>query len=347
MARVSSRATLADIAKQAGVSLATASRVMNNSAYPVSEAIRKRVLEAAETLQYVPNAHARALASAATSTVGVIVHDVSDPYFSEITRGILLQATSSNRLVTICNTYRDPEREESYISLLHSQGVQAIILTGSGFSDSEVEERISARLNHFIRDGGRVTLIARHYGAGNTLYIDNYGGGFAVGEALLGLGHLRIGVIGGPPLLTTTADRLEGFASALRDAKVPLRQDHMVYGDFSRDGGVAAAGRLLDTLGHGSLSAIFALNDAMAIGALYELRRRHIRVPEEVSLVGFDDIPVLSDVTPRLSTVRIPLFDIGLRAFQLAIEDESAAENREVVPAELCLRETVARCAGA
>src|SRR5688572_21584228 len=134
-------ATLAKVARRAGVSLATASRVLSDSSYGVTAELRERVQAAAEELQYVPNAHAQALARASTSTVGVLVHDVSDPYFSEITRGIQQVASEAGRLVMICNTYRDRERELAYARLLHAQRVEALIVAGAGRDDREWSER--------------------------------------------------------------------------------------------------------------------------------------------------------------------------------------------------------------
>ncbi len=132
-------ATLADVARRAGVSTATASRIINSSPKPVAEALRERVLAAVAELQFVPNAHAQQLARADRSAVGVIVHDVSDPYFAEITRGLQRVATDHGRLVIICNSYRDPERELDYVELLHAHQVAAIVLAGSGYHDAPVD----------------------------------------------------------------------------------------------------------------------------------------------------------------------------------------------------------------
>ena len=133
--------TLADVARRAGVSSATASRVINGSAKPVDEELRARVLKAVEELRYVPNAHARMLARAERGAVGVIVHDVSDPYFAEITRGLQRVAIERGTLLVICNSYRDPVREREYVELLSAQRVAAIVLAGSGYHDAEGHPR--------------------------------------------------------------------------------------------------------------------------------------------------------------------------------------------------------------
>ena len=138
-------ATLADVARRAGVSPATASRVINGSPKPVADELRERVLRAVEDLRYVPNAHAQQLARAHRSAVGVIVHDVSDPYFAEITRGLQRVATDHGRLVIICNSYRDPERELEYVELLRAQQVAAIVLAGSGYHDAPFTAPLDAQ----------------------------------------------------------------------------------------------------------------------------------------------------------------------------------------------------------
>ena len=154
-------ATLADVARRAGVSPATASRVINGSSKPVAEELRERVLRAVADLHYVPNAHAQLLARPQRSAVGVVVHDVSDPYFAEITRGLQRVATDHGRLVIICNSYRDPERELEYVELLRAQQVAAIILAGSGYHDATVHHGGSTeKLAAYEATGGRVASSA-------------------------------------------------------------------------------------------------------------------------------------------------------------------------------------------
>ncbi len=333
-------ATLADVARRAGVSLATASRVLNDSSYGVTAELRSRVTAAALELQYVPNANAQALARASTSTVGVIVHDMSDPYFSELTRGIQLVASEAGRLVMICNTYRDRERELAYLRLLHAHRVEALIVAGSGRDEREFSQKQAAQVHAFTSSGGRAVLVGRHNVAGDTVVADNSGGARAVAQALLELGHRRIGLISGPPLLTTTRDRESGFRSTLAEAGVALPDEHIVHGDFGRDSGAEAAEELLDR--SPGLSAIFALNDPMAIGVLSVLRARGIAVPDQISLIGFDDIPITRDITPTLSTVHVPMADMGARAMELALSPHGSEWRVVQLPTSLVLRESTA-----
>jgi LacI family transcriptional regulator len=332
-------ATLADVARRAGVSTATASRIINNSPKPVAEALRERVLAAVAELQFVPNAHAQQLARADRSAVGVIVHDVSDPYFAEITRGLQRVATDHGRLVIICNSYRDPERELAYVELLHAHQVAAIVLAGSGYHDAPVTARLESRLRIYERTGGRVAVIGRHEHAGDAIVPANEHGGYLAGDALYRLGHTAIGVIAGPRHLTTTTDRLAGLRRAAREHGRRILTRHIAYADFDRNGGAAAAAELLDR--SPGLTAIAALNDSMAIGALTCLRTRGVDVPGDVSLIGFDDMPISIDVTPALSTVRLPLVDIGARAMSLALrEHDGRGPLVEHAEATLVLRES-------
>jgi LacI family transcriptional regulator len=319
-------ATLADVARRAGVSQATASRIINGSNKLVTEELRARVIRAVEELQYVPNAHAQLLARAQRTAVGVIVHDVSDPYFAEITRGLQRVATEHGRLVIICNSYRDPDRELEYVELLRAHQVAAIILAGSGYHDAAFTKSLNMKLEAYVRTGGRVSVIGRHELHGDSVMPDNETGGFLIGEEMFALGHKRVGVVAGPKVLTTTTDRLAGLRRAAREHGRVLPAKKIVYADFDANP---------------DLTAIIALNDSMAIGVVSLLRSRGIAVPEQVSVAGFDDMPIARDVTPSLTTVRLPLADMGARAMSLALDATAGSEPRvERAEVEVVRRES-------
>ncbi|GIG85565.1 LacI family DNA-binding transcriptional regulator [Plantactinospora endophytica] len=339
-------ATLADVARRAGVSPATASRIINGSPKPVTDALRERVLAAVEELQYVPNAHAQQLARNHRSAVGVIVHDVSDPYFAEITRGLQRVATEHGRLVIICNTYRDPDKELEYVELLRANQAAAIILAGSGYHDEQFTHTLDAKLRVYQSTGGHVAVIGRHEHTGHAVIPANEAGGHLVGAELYGLGHTRIGVVAGPRHLTTTTDRIAGLRRAAREHGQKLTPRQIVYADFDRSGGASATATLLDT--QPGLTAIAAMNDSMAIGALSLLRSRGIDVPGQISVIGFDDMPIARDVTPALTTIRLPLADMGARAMTLALQPPEPLNTPQIehVAAELVRRESSAAPAG-
>lgn len=332
-----SAAILSDVAKAAQVSTATASRVLSGSTYGVAEELRSRVLAAAEALQYVPNAHAQALARASSSTVGVIVRDVSDPYFSEIARGIL--EVAGDRLVMICHTGRDPERELDYLALLRAQQVEAVILAGSGVNDPEFGARMADVVAPYRAAGGRLASIGRHLFTTDAVIADNPGGAAAMGRAVAELGHRRVGVVSGPATLTVTEDRLSGFRLGLAALGVELPPERIVHSDFSRDGGAVGMRELLDSAP--DVTAVFALNDVMAVGALATLRERGLSVPGDISLVGFDDIPMSRDTTPPLATVRVPMAELGARALELALHGNGDGSRVERLATQLVRRESL------
>lgn len=334
--------TLADVARRARVSPATASRVINGSTKPIADELRARVQRAVADLNYVPNAQARMLARAERGAIGVIVHDVSDPYFAEITRGLQRVAIERGALLVICNSYRDPAREREYVELLRAQRVSAMVLAGSGYHDARATAALNTALEAFHRGGGRVALIGRHALTGDAIQPANTDGARLGGDYLFRLGHRALGVIAGPKELTTTTDRLAGLraAAAAHGRTVPARR--VVYEDFSRDGGARAAARLLDA--EPGLTALVAQNDAMAIGALAVARDRGIAVPEQLSVMGFDDMPIARDVTPALTTVRLPLVEMGVRALTLALGTHPSGEPlSETAPATLVVRASAGR----
>ena len=331
--------TMIDVAHLAGVSVATASRTLTGSR-PVREPLRERVLEAAAALDYSPNLHARALASSEDATIAVIVHDSSDPYFIEILRGVLDRARTDDRMVVVCDTHRDPEREFNYVRYFRIQRVQAILLAGSGFEDRDFGARMTSEIRAFERFGGRVALIGRHNILGDTVMPANEDGAHVLARDLVSLGHRRIGVISGPPSLTTTHDRMAGFRSGLTESGTALPKRLVRVGDFTSGSGEREMGRLLDEAP--DVTAIFALNDVMAIGALRAIRRRGLRVPDDISVVGFDDIPIAADVCPPLSTVQVPLAKLGKRALELALEPQRVGFRFEHLPTSIVMRASTA-----
>jgi len=334
-------ATLADVGRLAGVSPATASRVLNGTGTRVAESLRERVLAAAAELDYVPNAHAQALMRRDTQTVGVLAYDVNNPYFVEVIAGIFGIATETGRLVTVGNVGTRADAELKYISLLRSQRVGAMILAGSGRTVADHNARVQSQLDAYRAGGGRVALIGRHLVEGDNVVADNIGGGAAAAQALLDLGHVEVGVIAGSPEMTVTADRLRGFTDVYARAGHPIPPERVVSGQFLREKGIVAMASLLERAP--GITAVFCLNDAMAFGALRLLRERGIDVPGRMSVLGFDDIPMSSELTPALSTVHVPLRELGRTAMRMLLEPPSEEPRTVRMPTSLRLRGTTAR----
>jgi len=332
--------TLADVARAAGVSVATASRVLSGSTR-VASPLRRQVAEAAAQLGYEPNPHARALASAGDSTVGVVLHDLANPFFAELVRGMDEVAAERGRTLLFIAAHRDPQRELAAISHFRVRRVEALVIAGSGLESREFTQDLAAQLLGFEAGGGRAVLVGRNYGQGDAVLVDNVGGGREVAEELLHLGHRRFGVISGPASVTTSRERMAGVRQALERAGVALPEESVVYGDYSREAGRAAARGLLAG-GSARPTALIAFNDLMAVGALAEARSLGLQVPAELSITGFDDIPIAQDVQPELTTVRVPAAEVGALAMRVALEPRDGVVRVEHVPTRLVRRQSTA-----
>jgi LacI family transcriptional regulator len=324
-------ASITEVARLAGVSTATASRVVSSSDYPVSAAARKRVLEAARTLDYVPNALARGLLKSRMPVVGVIVHDITDPYFAEIVRGVEDAASVDGYLVITCSSERDPERERSYVRLLRSMRAAAVVFAGSGLDDPAVNEEIDRHLAAMRADGAAVVHLSPHAGGEPDVGVDNAGGIATMIAALVELGHRRIAFLAGPGALFVARDRLAGYRLGLAQAGIAFDPALVVRTSFDRAGGGLGVDTLLT--GAGSFTAIACANDLLALGALERLAGQGIEVPGEMSLAGFDDIAIAAMTAPALSTVRLPLRELGRLGYVHAGRAlEGVAAAHEVLP---------------
>lgn len=342
--------TLADVAARAQVSPATVSRVLNGN-YPVAEATRERVRRAVEELDYVLNGPASSLAAATSDLVGILVNDIADPFF-----GIMAGAVQSEiggpggraggeRLAVVCNTGGSPERELTYLTLLQRQRAAAVVITGGAIEDAEHAAALSTKLQRLCDAGTRVVLCGRppapETGA-VALTFDNRGGGRALTEHLLTLGHRRIGYIAGPEERTTTRHRLEGHRDALAAAGLPGGADLTVHGPYDRAGGHTATVELLRR--EPALTAVVAANDTVALGACAALRESGRRIPDDVSVAGFDDLPFSVDAVPALTTVRLPLAEAAARAGRIAMgREQEPPGGVATVRGELVVRGSTGR----
>ncbi|HVR31334.1 MAG TPA: LacI family DNA-binding transcriptional regulator [Acidimicrobiia bacterium] len=330
-----SRTTLMDVARRAGVSTATASRVLGGSRDRVSEALAARVHAAAAELDYVANPHARALVRAESTAVAVIVHDLADAYFSEIARGALRVAAADDRLVMICDTFRDPRREVAYLNEMRAQRIHAVLVAGGSNRDPEAGDGARRALAAYRREGGRVAVMVP--GEGHPAAVpDNAAGGTLAARHLIELGHRSFGVISGPSHLSSVVERLAGFDSVLLDAG--LAPSVVVSSDFTRGGGADAAETLVGR--SEGVTAVLALNDLMAAGTIRRLAQMGLSVPGDMSVMGFDDIPMAADFHPGLTTIRVPMEEIGAEAMRLALTSMPGVEDHRttVFDTELVVR---------
>ena len=333
-------ASLADISRRAGTSVATASRVLNGSSHPVSEAMRARVLEAAADLGYQPSALAQALVTRSSRIVGVIVNDIVDPYFAEIARGVEDVAGRQGYLVMVCNADHRVEAEIDYVRALRDYHAEGLVFAGSGApgagaANAELERHVAAARER----GARVVALARRDFPALRVGIDNAAAAYDVTDYLISLGHRRIGFVEGPPELFTSAERRSGFEAAM--AAAGLAADLRFAGGFDFESGLAAGRRVLAC--RPLPDAVVAANDEAAIGVLTALRHAEVDVPGQVSVAGIDDTRPARFV--ELTTVNLPLYDLGAVAARhiLATPDEAAAEADVVLPHRLVPRRSTAR----
>lgn len=321
---------LVDVAEAAGVSLASASRAMTGGT-GISPEVAAHVRRVAQQLGYEPNMHARGLAGGLVPTIGLVVNEIGDPYFAEIASGVIRSASPEGRSVQIAQADRTPASELAQVRSLIRQRIGSIIIAGSGYADSSHEESMAEALTDFTLAGGRSAVIGRHHLPADAVLPDNHGAGVSVGRHLAELGHRRIGVVAGPAELSTVADRLSGLHEGTSSTGAELT---VVSCEFTREGGIAGTVALVDS----DITAIVGLNDAMAIGILSELRQQGIRVPDDLSVVGFDDVAVAADVSPALTTVRIPMFEMGRHAVSLILRPPSDEPRTIVTTHELIVR---------
>jgi LacI family transcriptional regulator len=329
-------ARLADVARAAGVSVATASRVLNGSPHRVSDQLSERVREAARRLRYAPNVGAQVLARSTSQTVALLLHDVTDPYFGQIAGGVLAEAARRDVRVLIADTGIDPDSEIQHLDSLRGYRPRAVIVAGSRTTDEAAEARLSTHLSELLELGATVVSIGQPGLPGRVVSPANRDGAAQLARYLVELGHRSFAVVSGPEQLQVVRDRRDGFVAALpSDASVTH-----VSGEFSRDGGYRAGQELVEK---GDLpTAVFVTGDVQATGLCSALREHGVPIPGEVSVAGFDDIPVVRDLTPSLTTVALPLHDMGVQALRAALEEDGEFPAELGVEATLIERESTA-----
>jgi LacI family transcriptional regulator len=328
--------TIADVARHAGVSVATVSHVMNRTRH-VEPETAERVRAAIAALRYSPNTLARSLRRGETKTIGLLLPDNSNPFFASVARQIEDAGFVAGYTVILCNSDGSAEKEERYLAVLLAKQIDGLIFAGS--SD---HARVFLRL---AKTDVPAVLLDREIQSLNvdSVLVDHDHGGYLAGQYLIGLGHRKIGVIGGPRDSSSSPARQRGFVRALQQAGLDLPAAAVVESDYHFAGGRLAMERLMAQAPE--LTAVFACNDLMAMGALTALRSRGLQVPEDMSMIGFDDIPYAVTTWPPLTTVAQPVEKIGTRAVSLLLErvsEPAAQSRREVLMPFLVERESCA-----
>ena len=323
-----------DVARAAGVSPSTVSRILNGTAR-VSDDKRSAVLTAIADMKFAPNQMAQGLKKGRSMTIGIVVQDISSPFFDETLRGVDDGLKGTGYASVIVSGHWNAEEEAERIRLLLARKVDGIILLSGRMSDQTVLDFSAQRP---IVSTGRALSTRSALG----FKMDNEHGAHLAVRHLIELGHRDIAFISGPSNNIDALERLAGYTRALREAGIAPDAELVVEGNYHEDSGMLAMNRLFDS--GRRFTAVFAANDLSAYGARLALYRKGIRVPDDISLVGFDDLPGSSYTTPPLTTIRQPLYDIGRIATHALLRIINGEDTRsEVPPLELIVRETTRR----
>ncbi|HTB96984.1 MAG TPA: LacI family DNA-binding transcriptional regulator [Terracidiphilus sp.] len=320
------------IAKEASVSLGTVSHVINGTA-TVREPLRKRVLKAIKRLGYEPNELSRGLRLNRTNMIGMIIPDITNPFFPGVVRGVEDVAYQDSYRLVLCNTDNDPAKENVYLAQLKTFLPAGILIIPS------LDSTISENLN-----GPPVVCVDRRPEGwkGDLVTVGNHAGAYKAARHLIEAGHIQIGVISGPSHLTNARERLQGFCEALSDANISIAPEYIQEALFDRASGFTSAMRLLQLLPRPT--AIFATNDLMAMGALLAIRESKLSCPGDVSIISFDGLDVTELTDPALTTVYQSGYQLGYSAARLLLERIQGSEEppKEIVlDTELRIRNSV------
>lgn len=331
------------IARMANVSLGTVSHVLNDSAR-VREPLRKRVLEAVEALGYQPSQLARGLRRDKTDMIGMIIPDVTNPFFPAVVRGAEDVAFSKGYRLILCNTDNDHTKELAHLNALRTYLPAGLLVIPSTFSD------IAAQTESYRKAGTAVVCVDRmpHHWNGDSVTVANEEGAYRATRFLIQMKHRQIAMITGPLHLTNALERLNGFRRAMHEARVAISPDYIQEATFDKQAGYEKSMVLLRMLPRPT--AFFAGNDMIALGVLLAIRGMGLRCPEDISVIGFDNLDFAETTSPSLSSVHQSGYQLGATAARIVLDrvsgDASPAKHC-VLQTELKVRESVAPFSGA
>jgi LacI family transcriptional regulator len=336
--------TIRDVAAHAGVSVATVSRILSGT-YPGATATRSRVLRAVRELDYVANANARGLAGARSRSVAIIVNSVVSPHYAHVAQGVQAQAAIEGKLCIVGTTGSDPERELATVQLMREEHAECVILVGNVVADEAYRARMADYARALALAGSQLVLCGRPPLGPDVpalvVEYDNTGGAHAITSHLLSAGHRRILFLGRRDSYTTPESRIAGYRAALADHHVPHDPGLEVEGTMERSEGYRMIRERL-AAGPRDFTAVFAGNDLIAAGARQALREHGLRVPDDVSLVGFDNLPPAADID--LTTVHVPHEELGRTAVRMALQrarDKSGVPERVMLGTHIVVRDSV------
>ncbi|MCR8633309.1 LacI family DNA-binding transcriptional regulator [Paenibacillus radicis (ex Xue et al. 2023)] len=328
--------TIYDVADAAGVSIATVSKVINGTGR-ISDKTRKHVVAVMDRLQYKPSMVASALTGKSTYTIGLTIPDLANPYFAEIARAVEDRGHEHGFNLFICSTDNDPEKEDRYFSLLTQKRVDGIIVATRTSKELFLKQLVQKKVPIVLIAGEMPAL------ALDTVMVDDYLGGYQAGSHLVELGHRRIAILAEDLDHISNQERIRGCLQAMRDHGVAIDDSLVQVGGFTLDSGRTAATSLLN--GSEPPTALFACNDLLAIASIQAAREQGLKVPDHLSVVGFDNTILATMIDPSLTTVAQPIQEIGRQAVDLLIQEirnEKSIKQRAVLLPELIIRQSSA-----
>lgn len=333
--------TIRDVARRAGVAPITVSRVINDADY-VSDSTRERVEQAITELGYVPNMLGPSLRFKQTRTVALILTDITNPFWTTVARGVEDAANERDYNVILCNSDESETKQANYLNLLLGKQIDGALLAPAR-SAAEPAEKIQ-------QQGVPVVILDRQvpYDQVDVVRCDSEGGAYQLTRHLLALGHQRITMLTGPRHVSTACDRVDGYRRALAEAGLQPQAEHVTWGEFSQESGYRMAQKALIT--PVQPTAIFAANNFIAFGAMRALEEEKLRVPEDMALVAFDDLPPGLSLNPFLTAAVQPAYEMGRQAMQLLfsrLSGDKLGERRQIVlPVEIVIRQSSGRPVG-
>ncbi|MDQ6418526.1 LacI family DNA-binding transcriptional regulator [Paenibacillus sp. LHD-117] len=341
--------TVYDIAREANVSVATVSRVLNNTA-PVKKTTRDKINALIEKYQFQPNALARSLFKKETSMIGVILPDITNPFFPEVLAGLEQELRSKGYTIFLCDTvsvnadYEEQYvRESQYLNLLLEKQVDGLVMIGGRINLAKPDKRLIQEVAEVSKRLPLLLINGQLPGQKlNRIFVDEKAGAILATEHLIGLGHRDIAFVGGYRKMSNTLQRVQGFASTMEKHGLPVRPEWLLDGGFSVEKGKAFMRALLAAPKRPT--AVFCANDLVAIGVMKEAYKAGLRVPEDLSIIGFDDIPFASHSIPELTTISLKCYDVGKGAAELlhGLISKARVRRNTVVEPELIVRESTA-----
>ncbi len=328
--------TIKDIAKMADVSTATVSKILNKKDKNISDTTRNKVLEIIDRYNYVPNRVASSLVTKKTNTLSLIIPDIVNPFFPELARGAEDKANEMGYNLILCNTDNNTQKEEAYVDMLKEKMVEGIIFTASSRRTDKFEKLTSFNVPVITVDREIEGLKAH-----GIITVDNIEGAYKAVKYLLSRGYTRILHLTGPMTSKPSRDRYEGYLKALRDENIAIEGDLLYEGDYSSEWGYEGICRALK---EGiEFDGVFCANDLIAIGAIKALKVKGYSIPNEIGVIGFDDIYMAKMIDPDLTTIKQPNYEMGYRAAELLInmiEKKDVKTNKYILNTELIIRKS-------